>query len=85
MVKIVIIMNMAEYGPLADDVQVEEFNIAMHLHTEDMIMIQTGTPTSYHPAAVTYQTRFMRLVANVTLTQMSRNIVSHSVNLTNKY
>ena len=69
---------------MADDVQVEEFNIVMDLHTEDIIIIQTVL-VPYHPAAVTYQTRFMRLAANVTLTKMSRNIVNYSVNLTNKY
>ena len=63
---------------MADNVQVEEFNIVTNLHTEHVVM-------TTHPAAVTYQTRFIRLAVDVTFTKTCKNIVKYSVNLTKKY
>ena len=64
-----------------------EFNTVIHLLTEDIHIIQMSTlalpsmkPIQMNlPAAETCQTRFMRLVANVTLTKKSKSIVKHSV------
>ena len=67
---------------LVDAAPVEEFNTVTQLHTEEMIIFQV---TLHHLPAVTHQTRFMRLAANVTLIKMSRNIAIHSVQETENY
>ena len=72
MVRTVIIMGVTQYGTLADDALEEDNNGVTILCTEDMILVQV---TGYLPAAMTYQTRFMQLEANVILIKMFWNFV----------